>query len=328
MDAPFRIWLLVRHVGSRSFWTGTMLLKPMDEEKEEMVSAGFLINNEEKLKIGKLKAKIISKGLPVRLYRDLHELGEPGSQGLVSCDRETLPTLIIENIDFKHNFERFYHEEFTEKCKEVFVISKESNRTFEILERFALKDVEFDFNNAAAGPSLSILRCNHSRQRERSICLSEPNESQESTSPPNLGQILPKANGFLESVSRAALAHEDEWLLGGFVQPSLKSYICCRKRFSCKDEISRRLKYQEEFGEKNLLVGEIMEFLADLLFFPLRHSERAQAPEAQAQRPWLTGPAAPRNVGSSRTRAQTRVPCIGRRTLNHCATREALFRTL
>ncbi|XP_073644374.1 putative tetratricopeptide repeat protein 41 isoform X2 [Tursiops truncatus] len=181
------------------FRTGTMLLKPMDEEKEEMVSAGFLINNEEKLKIGKLKAKIISKGLPVRLYRDLHEL------------------------DFKHNFERFYHEEFTEKCKEVFVISKESNRTFEILERFALKDVEFDFNNAAAGPSLSILRCNHSRQRERSICLSEPNESQESTSPPNLGQILPKANGFLESVSRAALAHEDERLLGGFVQPSLKS---------------------------------------------------------------------------------------------------------
>lgn len=57
------------------FRTGTMLLKPMDEEKEEMVSAGFLINNEEKLKIGKLKAKIISKGLPVRLYRDLHELG-------------------------------------------------------------------------------------------------------------------------------------------------------------------------------------------------------------------------------------------------------------
>ena len=28
---------------------------------------------------------------------------------------------------------------------------------------------------------------------------------------------------------------------------------------------------------------------------------------------------------SSQTRARTRVPCIGRRTLNHCATREALF---
>ena len=49
----------------------------------------------------------------------------------------------------------------------------------------------------------------------------------------------------------------------------------------------------------------------------------AQAPDAQAQQLWLTGPVAPRHVGSSQTRAQTRVPCIGRRTPNHCATREA-----
>ena len=49
---------------------------------------------------------------------------------------------------------------------------------------------------------------------------------------------------------------------------------------------------------------------------------RAQAPDAQAQQLWLTGPAAPRHVGSSQTRARTRVPCIGRQILNHCATRE------
>ncbi|XP_059962049.1 ORM1-like protein 1 isoform X1 [Mesoplodon densirostris] len=49
----------------------------------------------------------------------------------------------------------------------------------------------------------------------------------------------------------------------------------------------------------------------------------AQAPDTQAQRPWLMGLAALRHVGSSRTGARTRVPCIGRRTLNHCATREA-----
>ena len=35
------------------------------------------------------------------------------------------------------------------------------------------------------------------------------------------------------------------------------------------------------------------------------------------------GLVAPRHVGSSRTRARTRVPCVGRRILNHCATREA-----
>ena len=48
----------------------------------------------------------------------------------------------------------------------------------------------------------------------------------------------------------------------------------------------------------------------------------AQAPDAQAQQLWLTGPATPRHAGSSQTRARTRVPCIGRQTLNHCATRE------
>ena len=49
----------------------------------------------------------------------------------------------------------------------------------------------------------------------------------------------------------------------------------------------------------------------------------AQAPDAQAQYLWLTGLVALRHVGSSQTRARTLVPCIGRRILNHCATREA-----
>ena len=49
----------------------------------------------------------------------------------------------------------------------------------------------------------------------------------------------------------------------------------------------------------------------------------AQAPDAQAQQLWLTGPVAPRDVGSSQIRARTHVPCIGRQILNHCATREA-----
>ena len=44
---------------------------------------------------------------------------------------------------------------------------------------------------------------------------------------------------------------------------------------------------------------------------------------AQAQL-WCTGLVAPRHVESSQTRAQTRVPCIGRRILNHCTAREVL----
>ena len=54
----------------------------------------------------------------------------------------------------------------------------------------------------------------------------------------------------------------------------------------------------------------------------------AQAPDAQAQQLWLTGLVAPRHVGSSQTRARTRVPCIGRQILNHCATREAQYSIL
>ena len=54
----------------------------------------------------------------------------------------------------------------------------------------------------------------------------------------------------------------------------------------------------------------------------------AQASDAQAQQLWLSGLAALRHVGSSQTRARTRVPCIGRQTLNHCATREAPSSTL
>ena len=42
----------------------------------------------------------------------------------------------------------------------------------------------------------------------------------------------------------------------------------------------------------------------------------AQAPDAQAQQLWLTGLVAPWHVGSSQTRARTRVPCIGRQILN------------
>ena len=51
----------------------------------------------------------------------------------------------------------------------------------------------------------------------------------------------------------------------------------------------------------------------------------AQAPDAQAQQLWLTGLVAPWHVGSSQTGARTRVPCIGRQILNHCATKEALL---
>ena len=44
--------------------------------------------------------------------------------------------------------------------------------------------------------------------------------------------------------------------------------------------------------------------------------------QAQLWLLWPSGLVAPQHVGSSRTRGQTRVPCIGRWILNHYATRE------
>ena len=43
---------------------------------------------------------------------------------------------------------------------------------------------------------------------------------------------------------------------------------------------------------------------------------------AQAQQLWCTGLVAPPHVGSSQTRDQTLVPCIGRQIPNNCTTRE------
>ena len=45
---------------------------------------------------------------------------------------------------------------------------------------------------------------------------------------------------------------------------------------------------------------------------------------AQAQQLWRVGLVALQHVGSSWTRARTRVPCVGRQILNHCATKEVL----
>ncbi|XP_035307676.1 tetratricopeptide repeat protein 41 [Cricetulus griseus] len=140
--------------------------------EEEDVSMASLKNQEGKTKIGKLKAKIISKGLPVRFYRDLEELGEMVFKDWSAVAEKLYPVPgAVENIDYKHSLEHLYHEEFAEKCKQVFVFSKESDRTFEILEQFALKDIELDSDSTIEGSGLdSILRI-HSLPVYKSILL-------------------------------------------------------------------------------------------------------------------------------------------------------------
>ena len=61
--------------------------------------------------------------------------------------------------------------------------------------------------------------------------------------------------------------------------------------------------------------------------FPCCGAQRlgARASPAAASGLSSCGTVSPRHVGSSRTRGQARVPCIGRRILIHCTIREVLL---
>ena len=67
-------------------------------------------------------------------------------------------------------------------------------------------------------------------------------------------------------------------------------------------------------------VGFSLRWLLLLRSMGSRHADFSSCGSKALER---TGLAVPRHVGSSRTRARTRVSCIGRQILNHCATREA-----
>ena len=92
---------------------------------------------------------------------------------------------------------------------------------------------------------------------------------------------------------------------------------CCAQAFS-------------SCGERGLLFVVVRGLLTAVASLVAEHRLQAHGLQqlwhvgsrAQTQQSWRTGLVAPRHVGSSRTRARTCVPCIGRWILNHCATRE------
>ena len=93
---------------------------------------------------------------------------------------------------------------------------------------------------------------------------------------------------------------------------------CCTRAFS-------------SCGERGLLFVVVHGLLIAVASLVAEHRLQAHrlqqlwlaGSRAQAQQLWHTGLVVPWHAGSSRTRARTRVPCIGRRILNHCTTREA-----
>ena len=92
---------------------------------------------------------------------------------------------------------------------------------------------------------------------------------------------------------------------------------CCARAFS-------------SCGERGLLFIAVHGFLIAVASLVAEHGLQVRGLQqlwltgsrVQAQQLWLTGLVVPWHVGSSQTRARTRVPCIGRQILNHCATRE------
>ena len=80
---------------------------------------------------------------------------------------------------------------------------------------------------------------------------------------------------------------------------------CCTQAFS-------------SCGERGLLFLAVHGLLIAVASLVVEHG----GCRVQAQWLWRTGLVAQWHVGSSWTRAQTRVPCTGRQILNHCTTRE------
>ena len=68
------------------------------------------------------------------------------------------------------------------------------------------------------------------------------------------------------------------------------------------------------FGERGLFFVAVCRLLILLL--------QSTGSRGWIQKLWQTGLVAPRQVGSSWTRDQTRVPCIGRQILTYWTTRE------
>ena len=71
-------------------------------------------------------------------------------------------------------------------------------------------------------------------------------------------------------------------------------------------------------GEQGLLFVAAHQLLIAVPSLIAEHGLQAHS----LQQLWYMGLVAPQHVGSSWTRARSCVPCIGRRILNHCATRE------
>ncbi|XP_078531008.1 putative tetratricopeptide repeat protein 41 [Lissotriton helveticus] len=112
-----------------------------DQEKERVLSMYTSESEYEELRIRDLKARIVNKGLPVRFFKGLQELGDLVLKDWSAVIEHLYPAnLITGNIGHEHNLERAYHEVFEEKLCKEFVSSEKAVEMFAHLDAFAVND--------------------------------------------------------------------------------------------------------------------------------------------------------------------------------------------
>ncbi|XP_067906406.1 putative tetratricopeptide repeat protein 41 isoform X2 [Heterodontus francisci] len=105
-------------------------------------------------KIRELKEKIVNKGLPVRIFRTIEELGEAVWKDCCNVIDNLYPMdLVPLQTDHESYLELCYHEAFSQRYCQVFVETAETWKVFGILDTFAHSsqhDVQVEVNSGLA----------------------------------------------------------------------------------------------------------------------------------------------------------------------------------
>ncbi|XP_032449692.1 putative tetratricopeptide repeat protein 41 [Lynx canadensis] len=294
------------------FRTGTMLLKTLDEEKEGL-SSGSLLTDEEKLRIGKLKAKIIRKGLRVRFYKDLHELGDLVFKDWSVVIEQLYPaTLMIRNIVNVVDLEQSVSIRARCSLRGIWAKSEDILASEPGDGPGVLMGGELVIKPVGIQLWLKKLRVrdhykvtmlhwaafhNASRQwvqeKPNGLLYFRHQSLQSAVEHKLLGRVL---NNLVKSASEKYLKENHILECATETSSFLDNNPCDQATmkytegvliFAARDTSLAKMRLQEclnirrsLFGEKNILVGEIMEFLADLLSFLPEESERCQRKQA------------------------------------------------
>ncbi|XP_067855436.1 putative tetratricopeptide repeat protein 41 [Heptranchias perlo] len=153
-----------------------LLNAPQDERElvERKYNSG---DHYEKLKIRELKTKIVNKGLPIKYFRTIEELGEAVLKDCRAAIDKLYPMdLVPVHTDHESYLELSYHEAFAQRYYKVFVETAETQKVFGILNTFALSsqhDVQIEVNSGFTDfKRTTVLSTMKPRPKPVSLCKS------------------------------------------------------------------------------------------------------------------------------------------------------------